>query len=57
MDGWGSDSETSVNEKMFDNCLRATIGAGSGKLERVLLQLGEKVRDMARKLLLPCACR
>lgn len=42
-DGWGSASETEINRKMFDNCLRATLAVNKGKLERVLLQLGEKV--------------
>lgn len=41
-DGWGSATELDLNTKMFDNCLRATIAVTKGKLERVLLQLGEK---------------
>lgn len=43
-DGWGSASETEINRKMFDNCLRGVLSVNHGNLERVLLQLGEKVR-------------
>lgn len=47
-DGWGSKSELELNRTMFDNCLRAVLKATNGKLERVLLQLGEKVRRRTR---------
>lgn len=36
--GWGSQSELEVNEKMFKNCLEATVAVAPG-LKRVLLQV------------------
>lgn len=40
-EGWGSQKELEVNEKMFANCLGATCKVATG-LERCLLQLGAK---------------